>query len=628
MTRRYDNQGRDQIPIENVYGNVSIGATRSRKRPDRETTWLKAFEKEIDGRLATSLHNQILINLGKQVQPEQVQRLWDMEVKSGQMTETILPETEILEVFDRVEIAGKLLILGKPGAGKTTTLLELARALVRKAIDDPSEPMPFLLNLSSWKDPKRSIKDWAISELVTKGVGSKIGAKWIAEKKVLPLFDGLDEVRSDLQPACVSAINQFLSGEEQPLSIVVCSRREEYELYPEKLNLHGAIYLQELSDRQIESYLNEINRASLWQVLETDVALLDLVRQPLWLSITLEAYRKELAGQWEKLLSTQERLTFLLDAYVERMLRKRINSQMYVVKAEPNAKQTHQWLVTLAKQLQNGSETEFLIERMQPSWLRLNALWKSLYILIVALIFGIVYGLVAGITFGVRGGLIFGIVYGLLALAMSTFSDIKPVEKSQFSFRALRKLTNSQIAILVVMGIMIGVMTVGVILEVAYGTLLALVSGAFSGLIFALILGLIKASKAEIEISTYPNQGIHNSTKNAFVAFTISLIIALIIQIALYPLLNHVSLKETVQKGTAFILFAFIFYSLSENGGQACIQHFSLRFVLFCTRAIPWNYARFLNYATERMFLQRIGGRYRFIHKFLQDHFAAMSNEN
>jgi hypothetical protein len=31
-----------------------------------------------------------------------------------------------------------------------------------------------------------------------------------------------------------------------------------------------------------------------------------------------------------------------------------------------------------------------------------------------------------------------------------------------------------------------------------------------------------------------------------------------------------------------------------------------------------------LDYCTERLLLQRIGGRYRFMHKLLQDHFAAM----
>ena len=58
--------------------------------------------------------------------------------------------------------------------------------------------------------------------------------------------------------------------------------------------------------------------------------------------------------------------------------------------------------------------------------------------------------------------------------------------------------------------------------------------------------------------------------------------------------------------------------------GFACIQHFTLRFILWRNGSIPWNYARFLNYATDRMFLQRVGGRYRFIHDLLREHFAQM----
>jgi ParB-like chromosome segregation protein Spo0J len=56
--------------------------------------------------------------------------------------------------------------------------------------------------------------------------------------------------------------------------------------------------------------------------------------------------------------------------------------------------------------------------------------------------------------------------------------------------------------------------------------------------------------------------------------------------------------------------------------GAACIQHFILRLVLWGQGFAPWHYARFLDYATERMFLQRIGGRYRFIHNLLRDHFG------
>lgn len=64
--------------------------------------------------------------------------------------------------------------------------------------------------------------------------------------------------------------------------------------------------------------------------------------------------------------------------------------------------------------------------------------------------------------------------------------------------------------------------------------------------------------------------------------------------------------------------------SFQPAGGTACIQHFALRLILYSNGYIPWNYARFLDYCTERMLLQRVGGRYRFIHKLLQDHFAQM----
>ncbi len=55
---------------------------------------------------------------------------------------------------------------------------------------------------------------------------------------------------------------------------------------------------------------------------------------------------------------------------------------------------------------------------------------------------------------------------------------------------------------------------------------------------------------------------------------------------------------------------------------EAVIQHFSLRVVLCLNGYAPWNYARFLDYATDRLFLQRVGGKYRFIHRLLQEHFA------
>ncbi|MEH2160239.1 MAG: hypothetical protein V7K38_04165 [Nostoc sp.] len=74
------------------------------------------------------------------------------------------------------------------------------------------------------------------------------------------------------------------------------------------------------------------------------------------------------------------------------------------------------------------------------------------------------------------------------------------------------------------------------------------------------------------------------------------------------------------------IVFGFIsaFISSLGFGGITCIQYFTRCLILYFNGYIPWNYARFLDYCTERLFLQRVGGRYRFIHKLLQDHFVQM----
>jgi eukaryotic-like serine/threonine-protein kinase len=61
-----------------------------------------------------------------------------------------------------------------------------------------------------------------------------------------------------------------------------------------------------------------------------------------------------------------------------------------------------------------------------------------------------------------------------------------------------------------------------------------------------------------------------------------------------------------------------------RNGGIACIQHVALRWLLRETDALPWNYARFLDYAAERVLLRKVGGGYIFIHRLLLEYFASL----
>jgi hypothetical protein len=59
-------------------------------------------------------------------------------------------------------------------------------------------------------------------------------------------------------------------------------------------------------------------------------------------------------------------------------------------------------------------------------------------------------------------------------------------------------------------------------------------------------------------------------------------------------------------------------------GGYGCFSHGALRLVLWRLGALPLSTIRFLDYATERVFLRRVGGGYIFVHRLLQDYFASL----
>jgi hypothetical protein len=46
---------------------------------------------------------------------------------------------------------------------------------------------------------------------------------------------------------------------------------------------------------------------------------------------------------------------------------------------------------------------------------------------------------------------------------------------------------------------------------------------------------------------------------------------------------------------------------------------------LYLYNHAPLNYARFLDYCTDRIFLRKGGGGYIFIHRLLLEHFAALT---
>jgi hypothetical protein len=99
----------------------------------------------VDGLLNHSIYGQVPISLGKRPFDKAVDAPWKYTVEVSDA-----PNSAPLDDRDASAIyaeTGLLLILGEPGSGKTTTLLDLARTLLKRATDNIKERIPIVVNL-------------------------------------------------------------------------------------------------------------------------------------------------------------------------------------------------------------------------------------------------------------------------------------------------------------------------------------------------------------------------------------------------------------------------------------------------------------------------------------------------
>ncbi|MEL7331782.1 MAG: NACHT domain-containing protein, partial [Cyanobacteria bacterium J06560_2] len=250
---------------------------------------LQQMKTDVALRLEDSLHNLVRVDLEQEEQRHQVGRKKESLVKAerkkfqpfknlinrglavfrnNQDIEPVAPAEKTYNIFHRLDIGGRLLILGEPGAGKTTELLTVAQRLVDAAVEDSDKPVPLIFELSSWT-PNAEILTWLGLQLQQSyGVSQKLAEplvhEWVQKNRLLLLLDGLDELGQRKQIACIEALEDFLA-QYPTLSSIVCCRREEYEQAEKQLKqLNGAVYLQSIESPQIQQYLKDLGQKQLW----------------------------------------------------------------------------------------------------------------------------------------------------------------------------------------------------------------------------------------------------------------------------------------------------------------------------------------------------------------------------
>jgi DNA polymerase III delta prime subunit len=656
--------GDDQIAKKRLYPPLAQPPDPE-QAAQLEILRLRVMEYWVEGVLKHSLHHEVLISLGKRSMDKAVDAPWKYTVEVADAANLArLDSRDVSAIYDAT---GLVLILGEPGSGKTTTLLDLARTLLERAQDDLRERVPVVLNLSSWKKGQ-PLAEWISGELTNKyRVHRGTGHLWLKHKYLLPLLDGLDEVETRMQPDCVAAINAFIS-QFNPSGLVVCCRLMEYQWLPERLKLNGAICLEPLSPKEVSQYLDRggPKLAALREAVNADPVLQELAQTPLMLSIMSLACQGVGGGELtrQKGESLEERRKQIFGLYVDRMFQRKGTAPY----AFPKEK-TIGWLSWLARKMREHSESVFLVEGLQPSWLDTRTR-RVAYGTMVALNLGLIYGLSGGLSVGLFFGLIYGLSFGLsilvgVGLGCWSESTLKNGVMSGLSGGLIGGLSvglfyglSVGLSVGLVCGLVCGLsggligglgagllnhitlvemmswkwnqfwkrtipgLIYGLIVGLSVGLSGGLVCGLIGGLVSGLVGGFTSTGKAD---KVSPNQGIKLSRKNALAAFLTTCLIFGLIG-GLIGGLNGPYTKE----GLCVALFGGLIGGLIvglNRGGSAMIKHYALRLVLWRKGYTPFNFIKFLDHCARLILLKKVGGGYIFIHRMLLDYFAEMAPE-
>lgn len=188
-------------------------------------------------------------------------------------------------------------VLGKPGAGKTILITELAEQLLETA--GAEDPLPVVLSAAAWDPERASLRMWVVRQLARGyALPMRQAEALAAGGHVMPVLDGLDEMPERLRPAALARINEYRIG--RPL--VVTSRPEEYfQAAHEGAGVHNAavVELLPLQVSDITSYLKSVGGdrwAAVIKRLDSDPAgpLAQALGNPLmlWLATAVYAERR------------------------------------------------------------------------------------------------------------------------------------------------------------------------------------------------------------------------------------------------------------------------------------------------------------------------------------------------
>jgi hypothetical protein len=327
---------------------------------------------------------------------------------------------DLLDVYGGLD-SGRLVIMGGPGAGKTSAAIRLLldalrhRTTLETVRERARIPVPVLVTLQDWDPNRERFTNWLTNrltrdyELLTaREHGPNTATGLIDGGYLTAILDGLDEIPEMLRSVVLQALD-----EQATFRLVVLTRSDELVAAVSDAHLLGAaaVELCPVEPRQAAKYLASCQIDSLspaWRRVVEDLRdrpgsiLAQALDTPLMVALIRDTYRR--SDPVDELIDSSR---FASQEAIEDHLLDRVLPIAYARRpgrpAPPcTADEARQWLGSLARHMNDEGTRDLAwwqIPRWVPAWPR-------------ALTTALMAWLVAVLTFGLVGGFVVGLEKG------------------------------------------------------------------------------------------------------------------------------------------------------------------------------------------------------------------------
>ena len=195
---------------------------------------------------------------------------------------------ERVKGFEAVEEFQKLVVLGKPGAGKTTFMKYLAMSCLGGRFHGELVPIFVTLKAYAEDESKPSLQEYIFEEFRKRKISLMTLARLLEDGKALILLDGLDEVKKEDDQRVKRDIERFSRDWLKNRFAITCriaAREYQFEKFTE-------VEVADFDDGQIETFVNnwfrerdESKAERLLERLKGNEPVKELAKSPLLLTL-------------------------------------------------------------------------------------------------------------------------------------------------------------------------------------------------------------------------------------------------------------------------------------------------------------------------------------------------------